>query len=69
MAPETNRKPDQSPDPKPTLETLLLGMIVLVIIFSVSAVTGKEVPTIVYAIIAGVIFGIGNIRDILGGGK
>lgn len=63
-----SKKPPQA-DTKPTIETILVCLVAIVILFSISALTDKEVPLIVYAIIAGVLFGIGNVKNIIGGGK
>lgn len=65
------RKPtkNQPEQPKPT--TFIQGMCLatLVVLYGISAYTEREVPLIIYAIIAGVLFGVGNVKSFLGGGR
>jgi hypothetical protein len=49
----------------------MLCVVALVLLVAIDAFSPEdfEVPFIVYAIIAGVLFGVGNIRNIIGGQK
>ncbi len=61
----TNRN-DQ---PNPTVLIQGLCLLTLVVLFAISSITKTDVPLPIYAIIAGILFGIGNITQIFGGGK
>lgn len=52
---------------KPTILIQVLCIAALVIIVAIGAVTKTDIPLVVYAILAGILFGVGNIRTILGG--
>ncbi len=69
---ETKTKlPPQNPEPdtRPTVGTIALCLGTILVLQGISAVTGKETPLVVYGIIGGVLFGIGNIKNLWGGGK
>lgn len=55
--------------PKPTILIQVLCIVALVLLFGISSIYQRDVPLPIYAIIAGILFGIGNINNILGGGK
>lgn len=55
-------------DHKPTAETVVICFLTILALALIDALfINWEVPTIVYAIIAGVLFGIGNIKNLWGG--
>jgi hypothetical protein len=62
------KKSTKKPETAPTLETVLICLGAIIILYGISAVTNKEVPIVIYAIIAGILFGVGNVRKLLGGG-
>lgn len=63
------KKPEQkSPNPAPTLATVAVCLFAIVVLQGIAAVTKTEIPIIVYAIIAGILFGIGNVKNLIGGG-
>lgn len=54
----------------PNNVVVLSCVLALVILGGIDAISPTySVPTIVYAIIAGILFGVGGIRDVFGGGK
>ena len=55
--------------PKPTILIQVLCIVALVLLFGISSFYKRDVPLPIYAIIAGILFGIGNINNLLGGGK
>lgn len=65
MAKQTDNKPDAAP----TLATIVVCLIFLAVLQGIAAATKTEIPLIVYAIVAGILFGIGNIKNIIGGNK
>lgn len=67
MSKRRNVKPPD--DTKPTALIQGLCLLALVVLYAISAFAKTEVPLPIYAIIAGVLFGIGNIKNIFGGGK
>ena len=55
---------------KPTLLIQVLCIFALVFLSAIDAWNKDfQVSNIVYAIIAGILFGIGNVKNIIGGGK
>ncbi len=62
------KKQSKKPETAPTLETVVVCLITIVILYGISTITEKEVPLVIYAIIAGILFGVGNVRNLLGGG-
>lgn len=53
--------------PKPTVLIQGLCLLTLLALFIISAIYKTEVPLPIYAIIAGILFGIGNVSNIFGG--
>lgn len=66
---DTKTTPPEQPDTKPTLGTVALCLGTVIVLQGISSLTGKDTPLIVYGIIGGVLFGIGNIKNLWGGGK
>ena len=54
---------------KPTVFIQVACLVTLVVLYGISAYTKTEVPLPIYAIIAGILFGVGNIKNIFGAGK
>lgn len=61
-------KGTKKPDTAPTLATVIICLVAIVALQGIAAWTKTEVPLIVHAIIAGVLFGIGNVKNLIGGG-
>lgn len=59
----------KEPDTKPTLGTVITCLVIEVVLFGISAFSKTEIPIVIHAIIAGVLFGVGRIQNLLGGGK
>lgn len=62
---DTKKKPDTAP----TLATVVICLLALVAVHGIAAATKTEVPIVVDAIIAGILFGIGNVKNLIGGDK
>ena len=62
----TQKKDDNE---APTFALQVLCVIALVVLFGISAYYKRDVPFQIYAIIFGVLFGVSNIKKLLGGGK
>lgn len=65
MAKDTKR-----PSTAPNFATVIVCLIAIVVLQGISSWTKTEIPIIVHAMIAGILFGVGNLEKLIGrGGK
>ena len=57
------------PNHRPSVITVWLCLLTLAVLFVISSAYKTEIPLPIYAIIAGILFGAGNINKVIGGGK
>ena len=70
MPSKTPKRTDHNDDNRPQTPVVVACLVALVALSLIDAIVPNfQVDKLVYAIIAGILFGVGGVRDLFGGGK